>query len=245
MNVPCIICTIAVLLFSGCAHTVEYDLTEQDRAFARKINKVVEVKHFTDKTPRRSEAVVKIDGERWRTNPARGYTDANLSYSVSSMVARHLDHSGLFRDVVYKGGFEEADTLPTGAPLVLTGTITEYSILGRVNRGAELKETVAGFFGWMGRAAGAVANLGEETELRVKITLKDVQLKEVRTGRVLWKDTISLYRKYAEADYETAGARAVYDNADDCLRDAVNELIRRMARKLEHPPAHSTARRKR
>ena len=54
--------------------------------------------------------------------------------------------------------------------------------------------------------------------------------------------------KRYDADYEEAGARAVYDNADDCLKEAVSELIQRMARKLEKSPGRtgrSTAKKKR
>ena len=224
--------TTALLLLSGCAHTVEYDLSDQDRVLDRKMNKVVEVKKFADKIPSRKDGVVKIDGEYWRTNPKRGYTEADVAYSVSSMVARHLDHSGIFRGVIFKGGFEETATPPSEAPLALTGTIAEYSVMGRVNRGAELKDTASGFFGWMGQAAGAVANVGEETELRVKITFKDVTLREIRSGRVLWRDSITLCRRYQGADYEESGSRAVYDVADRCLKDIVSEIVRRLDRKL-------------
>jgi len=226
----------SLLLLSGCAHTVEYELEPTDRVMGRRINKVVEVKKFTDNIPKRTADTVKIGGETWRTNPQRGYTAADVAYSVSGMYARHLEQSGLFRNVIYKGNHEGPATSPAEAQLQLSGTITEYSVRGRVNPGAELKSTVGGFFGLTGRVAAAVANLDEETVIMVKITLKDVTLRETKTGRVLWKDSITMTRRY-DADFEEAGARAVYDNADDCLKEAVAELIVRMSRHLEKKTA--------
>lgn len=219
----------------GCAHTVEYDLTDADRASGQKINQLVEVKKFADAIPKRTSDTVVIGGETWRINPQRGYTGGDIAYSVSSMVARHLDHSGLFRGTIYKGGFDE-DSIPTGAPLILTGTVAEYSVMGRVNRGAELKETASGFFGLTGMAVRAVANIDEETEWRVKITLKNIQLKQARTGQILWRDTLSLSRRCVGADYEAAGTQAVYNHVDACLKDLVSEMVRRMDKKIAPRP---------
>jgi hypothetical protein len=225
-----------LLLLCGCAHTVEYDLEPTDRVMGRRINKVVEVKKFADKIPKRTADTIKLNGETWRTNPQRGYTAADLAYSVSGMYSKHLEQSGLFRNVIYKGNDEGLPTSPAEAQLMLTGTITEYSVRGRVNPGAEMKSTVGKFFGLTGRVASVIANLDEETVILVKITLKDVTLRETKTGRVLWKDSITVTKRY-DADYEEAGARAVYDNADDCLKEAIAELIQRMNRRLEKKPA--------
>ncbi|MEK7854805.1 MAG: hypothetical protein AAB288_01860, partial [Acidobacteriota bacterium] len=46
------------ILASGCAHTVEYDLSQQDKVSGKKISQVVEVKKFMDSIPKRTEGVV-------------------------------------------------------------------------------------------------------------------------------------------------------------------------------------------
>ena len=236
-----------LLLLSGCAHTVEYDLTANDRVRGRRISKVVEVKKFEDKIPLNKARVVRIDGQTWRTNPERGYTEGDLAFSLTGMVAKHLEQSGLFRNVIYKGGFEDSGSWSNESQWVLTGVIAEYSVLGKVNKKAETKARVAGLLGTPGRVIGAVANLNEETEIRVKITLQDVTLKDVKSGRILWKDSITCTNRYHD-DFEAAAAGPVYDPADVALKAAVSELIQRMARKLEKSPGHtgrSTAKKKR
>lgn len=240
MRAALLLCS-ALLLLSGCAHTVEYDLKENEQIGSRKFNKVVEVKKFADKIPYVRSHVVMIDGQKWRTNPERGYTQGDLAYSLSDMIARHLDKTGMFRNVIYKGGFEETPTSPKEAQWMLTGVISEYSVMGKVNVEAETKATVAGFFGTPGRVAGAIANSYEDTEIRIRITLSNVTLKDVRTGKILWRDTITGTR-LSNADFEAAGAGPVYDPPDELLKEIVSELFRRMDKKLEKAPARKKRR---
>jgi hypothetical protein len=227
-----IVLALTSLLFGSCTHTVEYPLTVHDKVTRQKISRVVEVKKFEDKVPLRRDAVVDIDGEPWRTNPIRGYTGQDVAASVSPMIAQHLDHSGLFKKVIYRGADRAAATTHAReAQLILDGKITKYTVMGRINQPAEMKSTASSFFGLTGRVAGLIANLGENTEIRVTVELSDVKLKDARTGRVLWTDSVVVTKKY-KADYEAAHARAVYDEADACLKQAVSELIRRMSKKV-------------
>ena len=219
------------ILASGCAHTVEYDLSQQDKVSGKKISQVVEVKKFMDSIPKRTEGVVVIDGEDWRTNPQRGYKNEDVAGSVTTMVARHLGHSDLFTGVVCKEAKEKPKKDPGEPSLILTGTITEYSVFGKVNELGETTSGVASMFGLAGALAGLAANSDENTELRVKVELKNLELKDVKTGKVLWRDYIAV-NKHITEDFEAAHPQAVYNYADEGLKEAVDQMIKRMSAQL-------------
>src|ERR1043166_3616320 len=84
----------------GCAHTVQYKLSSQDRWPGPKIDKVLAVGMLADQTTPETERTIKIDAYTWRTNFRDKYKNEEISSGVTAMLAKHLAHSGLFRKVV-------------------------------------------------------------------------------------------------------------------------------------------------
>lgn len=209
---------VSLLTFSGCTHTVNYKLTEQDRWTGSKINQTVAVGIFADKTAPETKKVVEIDKDSWRTNYRSRYSSSNLIAGVSAMIARQLAHSGLFADVVSR---------PTStADCVLSGTLVEYSSLGRVNSGAETTVAVASGFGLIGGIVGATSTAGAETEIRVSVRMDDLKLTG-KSGEVLWRDSINVQTNFT-THFQAAKEGAIFIHADNALKTAVGEMIHRI-----------------
>ncbi len=118
------------LLLQSCAHEIYYTLTDSDRWTGAYIPRSVKVDTFEDKAPKDENINVAIAGETWRINGREGYAKGEIAGGVSKMVAKHLEHSGVFQDVY-------GPTESGRSDLILDGEIYDYNAMGRARMGAE------------------------------------------------------------------------------------------------------------
>jgi hypothetical protein len=220
---------LLALVSAGCAHTVKYKLTESERWPEAKPDKTLAVTTFADNTVPQEAKTIQVGDYTWRTNYRSRYKNKEIADGVSAMIAKHLKHSGLFKDVRYGQGTGSAD-------LELSGTIAEYWAKGRVNKGAEGGVLVAAAgFGLVGALVGMAATSGQTTEIQAAVALEDVTLKDLSTGQVLFRDSIRSETNFV-AHFTEADEPAVFRHADECLKQAVKQLIARLTSRLR-PPA--------
>ena len=223
--------TCALLSCVGCGHTIQYKVRAEDQWRGPRTDKVVRVIPFSDEVSHFDFDKTEEDDRTWYTNPLSGYKDDEISTALSKMVATHLDESQLFRKVTLNG--------TTGADYELSGAISRYASKGRLNQGAyygTLGAAVAGGLAGYGIAMLATSGIKEPWE--VEVELRDVQLKDLTSGKVVWQDTIGVSTNAKAYWINAADYGAIYQRADHGLRDVVNEMIRRMAKSgaLQQPP---------
>jgi hypothetical protein len=203
------------LLMSGCAHTVGYKLTKSDQWTGPKIEGVVCVQPFVDKSAAITNKEEHIGKETWRTNYRSGYDSTNLSTEVTAMIAKHLAYSGLFTKVVSGTG--------TNADWFLSGTLADFQVHGRVNGKAEGIQAVSAGFGLLGALVGDAATAKMTSEIKTGVKLDDLNLVN-QAGRPVWHDTITINTD-TNLDFEDANEMIIFVLPDQSLHDAVNELI--------------------
>lgn len=218
---------LLALVSAGCAHTVNYKLTQSERWPEAKLDKTLAVTTFADDTVPQEAKTIQVDVYTWRTNYRSRYKNKEIADAVSAMIAKHLKHSGLFKDVSYGQGGGSAD-------LELSGTISEYVAKGRVNKGAEDTVVAAAGFGLVGALLGFAATSGQKTEIHAAVALEDVTLKDLSTGQILFRDSIRSETNFV-ARFTAADEPAVFRHADECLKQAVGQLITKLADRLQHP----------
>ena len=213
---------IGVLALTGCSHSLKYKLTEQDRWKGPTINQSVAVGAFVDNSVPETRKKIEDSNDTWRTNYRTRYANTNLGPDVSRMIAAHLAHSGLFKTVT-------ADT-NSNADFILSGRISEYSSIGRINSAAETGQAVAAGFGLIGALVGAASTAGSETEIRVSVKLDDVKLTG-KSGDTYWKDSIGSTTNFT-AHFNNAAEAVVFTHADEALKAVVTEMIQRIGASL-------------
>ena len=201
----------------GCSHTVNYKLNESDRWTGPKISAAVYVKPFVDATTPITNKVEKVGKQVWRTNYRKGYASTNLSSQVTAMIAKHLAYSGLFTSV---------SSNEVNSKYVLSGTLSDFQAHGLANETAENIQAVSAGFGALGALFGAASTSGMKSEIKTSVALSDVQLAD-KSGEALWRDSISVTND-VHISFEEATQYAIFNHPDKGLRDAVNEMIRRM-----------------
>jgi hypothetical protein len=182
----------------------------------------VAVGTFTDRTPPETRKKVEEGDQTWRTNYRARYANTNLGEDVSKLIAAHLTHSGLFERVTTES--------TAGADFVLSGTLSEYSAMGKINSAAETGQAVAAGFGLVGALVGAASTAGSETEIRVSLKLDDLKLAR-KSGDLLWQDSITVRTNFS-AHFNNAGEAMVFKHADEALKTAVAEMIQRIGSTL-------------
>ena len=215
-NLKSLLFVALLALASGCSHTVSYKLTEKDRWTGPKIDKVLRVVPLEDRTSASTNRVIHADGGKWRTNYRKGYPNGELAPGVSAMIAKHLAHSGLFKKVVY-GGEQAGD-------LELTGSLQEYSAMGRIHATAEGIQAGTAGFGLVGALVGSASTWKMETEVRAAVKLEQLKLIDTATQAPLWTGSIGLSTNYP-ASFQAAGEMVVFHHSDALLKQAVSELI--------------------
>lgn len=216
-NLNSLLFVALLALASGCSHTVSYKLTEQDRWTGPKIDKVLRVVPLEDRTSAPTNRVVHTDGGKWRTNYRKGYANGELAPGVSAMIAKHLAHSGLFKKVVHGDG-QPGDW-------ELTGSLADYSAMGRIHATAEGIQAGTAGFGLIGALVGSASTWKMETEVRAAVKLEQLKLIDTVTQAPLWTGTIGLSTNYP-ASFNAAGEMVVFHHSDALLKQAVSELIR-------------------
>ena len=209
---------VSLLVLTGCSHTVKYKLDAKDRWQGAKLDKVVRVDTFAEENAVYASNHTTLKGKESRTNARKGYKDKDVAKSVSDMVARHLAHSGLFKEVV-RNNSKPAD-------VVLSGTIKEYKSAATVNSAAEGVQAGTAGFGLVGALIGAASTSGMKSDVETKIEIAPVTLAD-SSGKVIWKDSLKANKSFS-AHFSASNRSAVYAHADELLKEAVNELIQKL-----------------
>ncbi|MFT5465600.1 MAG: hypothetical protein ACI8UO_000695 [Verrucomicrobiales bacterium] len=215
---------LAALGLSSCSHQISYSLTEEDKWGRSHIPGSLRVETFKDRSPRDEKINVRIGDDVWRVNGREGYPGGQIAPGVSKQVARHIDHSGLFEKVYYPGQGGDAD-------YVLTGTIQDYNATGRVNRKAENTVIIgAAAASLAGAAVGAAATSGATTEVSHSVELRDVRLKRSNGGTVWSRGRLTRKDEEKGVHFLKADPPALYNRADDQLKDITEDVIEGMGR---------------
>jgi hypothetical protein len=207
------------IMLTGCMHTVGYKLTESDRWTGPKIQGVLCVQPITDSTvygiadwkPQHTTNGV------WTVNSRGGYNHPNLTGEVTAMVSKHLAYSGLFTKV------QSSDT---NADYILSGTLAEFRVNGRVNRKAEVIMEASAGFGAIGALIGAGATSDMKSEVKTSVKLDKLQIAG-KAGQVLWQDSIGVDHD-DNVSFAYAEGPAMYEFPDKALKEAVGLLIQRL-----------------
>jgi hypothetical protein len=217
---------LMMLLCVGCAHTVQYKLTDADQWQGAKIDKTLRVDTFRDESSPVTQKTFVKDVYTYRTNYRDGYKNKEIAAGVTQMVVKHLQASRLFRNVI-----DASSNLP--ADYELSATITEYYGQGRVNKGAEGAElTGAALFGLAGALVTIGATSGQKTEIQADVDLQSIKLRPASSTDVVWQSSISISTNFG-AHFSEADTPMVFFHPDHCLKIAVTELIRQMATALQ------------
>lgn len=211
---------LAIPFLVGCTHTINYKLGEKDRWTGAKINGVLYVQTFPDKTSPIVSKEEHIGKATWRTNYRKGYANTNISSSVTAMIAKHLAYSGLFSKVV--SGTE------TNADYFLSGTLSDFQTRGKVNSTAENIQAASAGFGVLGAIVGAASTAGMKSEIGNRVALDDLKLTD-KPGQILWHDSITISNNLVE-NFEAANQAVLFNYTDQALKEAVNEMIQRLGK---------------
>ena len=223
---------LPLMLTVGCAHTVQYKLTNSDHLPGAPINAVLRVTTLADQTTPTTEKTVEEPPYTWRTNYRDKYKDKEIENGVTAMVIKHLRESRLFKEVIEQNSKRHAD-------MELSGTIAEYTAQGRINKGAENTVMTGALLGSLiGVAITSSATAGEKSEVRATVTLRDLTLRDAASTNVLWQDTITVSTNFTD-HWSAADEEAVFQHADNCLKSAVEELIHRLAAALKEKTGNS------
>lgn len=232
MNIRLFFFAALSVIASGCTHTVNYKLTENDRWTGPQIDKVIRVMPLTDATTPPTNKVLRIGNAEWRTNYRQGYKNEALAAEVSAMLTRHLTHSGLFKEVICSN--------EQPCQLELTGTLKDYSAMGRIHSTAEGIQAGTAGFGLIGALIGSAATANMDTEIRTAVKLEDLKLVDTATQTTVWTGSICLSTNFPE-HFQAASQMAVFHYADALLKSAVAELIEKVGRQPTEkwPPSTS------
>lgn len=205
---------------SACTHTIEYPLLEADKQVGGSVGGVLKVEKLVDDAPGTETVRVRVGDHDWRTNARSGYRDEDLSAGVSSAVARHFEHSGLFERVIYHD--EPCDA----ADYRLSGRIYDYSSMGQVNGKAEKIVHYGTMLGSLpGAAATLVYTARRKSDVSAHVELRDVKIEEQRSGRITWWWESISKREDDRVHFLKADTKPVYKRADRLLGKAVGEMI--------------------
>ncbi len=217
---------LAMLSAVGCAHTVQYKLTDADQWQGPKIDKTLRVEMFRDQTTPVTQKTFVKDVYTYRTNCRDGYKNKEIADAVTQMVVTHLQASKLFKNVIDASSSQPAD-------YELSATIAEYYGQGRVNKGAEEAEiTGAALFSLAGVLVTMGATAREKTEIQASVDLQSITLRLASSTDVVWQSSINISTNF-EAHFSEADEPVVFVHPDNCLKAAVTELIHQMAAALQ------------
>ena len=223
---------LSTLLVVGCAHTVQYKLTDGDHWRGVPVDAVVRVRTLADETVPAAGNTIEEAPYTWRTNYRDKYKGKEIANGVTEMVIKHLRYSGLFKDVIDERSQRPAD-------MELSGSIGEYAARGRVNKGAENTVMTGAILGSLiGVGLTSVATANEKTEIRATVTLRDLTLRDTVSTNIPWQDSITVSTNFT-AHWSAADEEAVFQYPDNCLKSAVGELIHRLAEALEGKKGNS------
>jgi hypothetical protein len=218
----CLFLFASILVLSGCSHTISYKLTEQDRWTGPKLNQTISVGPFIDQSTAETQKEVILGNDTWRTNYRSHYAKPNLASDLSAIIAKHLAYSGLFAKVV--------NGAPSAADVSLSGDLSEFWSIAKVHSDAEATASTMAGFGLAGAIITSVSTASAKTEIRVSVKLKDLKL-TAKSGDLLWQDSISVQTNFP-AHFREAAPALVFNHADNGLKQAVSEMIRRIGTTL-------------
>jgi hypothetical protein len=207
-----------VIVFTGCSHTVKYKLGASDRWQGARLDKVVRVETFAEENAVYVEPKVTLNGKDTRTNARKGYKNKEIAKATSDMIAKHLTHSGLFKEVL------QDDSKP--ANLVLRGTIKEYKSAATVNSTAEGVQAGTAGFGLVGALVGAASTSGMKSDVKIDLEIAPLTLTDAG-GKVVWEGSIKTNKTFS-AHFSASNTSAVYAHVDELLKESMNDLIKKI-----------------
>jgi hypothetical protein len=231
MKAPLLLVVVGSVLLAGCAHKLDYKLTEKDRWAGPKISGALYVKPFVDQTVAIIDKEERIDGKKWRTNYRKGYSDTNLSATVTAMITKHIAYSGLFSEGIC-GSDKNADW-------ILSGKLTEFNAHAQVNEKAENIQAVSAGFGLLGALVGGATTSKMTSDIKTRVELDDISLND-NAGKAIWLNSIVITNSVA-ANFNAASQYAVFNYPDENLKEAVTEMIQRIGNSVTNQ-AHAPLR---
>ncbi len=140
------------------------------------------------------------------------------------MVAKHLDHSGLFKKVVVGTNVQKSD-------LLLRGDISDYSSMAKINSTAEGITAGTAGFGLIGAIVGSATTSGSKTEVKSSVELGNVELRRSNPSTLIWSGTVVSSTNFV-AHWRNAEERVVFAHADESLKRVVSELVHKLGKSL-------------
>ena len=210
---------LSALVLVGCKHRIGYKLTEADRWNGPKLNGVLCVQPVVDASVAITNKQERINKETWRLNYRSGYANTNISEAVTATIVKHLAHSGLFKKVT-TGSEANADW-------VLSGRLTDFATRAHANDKAEIIQSVSAGFGLLGAIVGSASTSKMTSDIQTTVKIDPVSLSD-RAGQIVWQDSISVTNSKT-VDFGQANEYAVFYHPDAALKQAVSEMIQRIA----------------
>jgi hypothetical protein len=241
-------CMLALLLV-GCAHSVGYKLTENDRWKGPRIDKVLVVQPFKDQTVPLTNKVETVVRDEWHTNKVgavRSPKDNAISAGTNVVHRKVTDEwrtnyrqgykdkdlgravaSMTAKHLAYSGLFTKVVFgTNTASDYVLSGSLAEYSARALANSTAEGIQAGTAGFGLIGAIVGSASTAGMKTEVRVAAKIDDLNLTTI-SGKSLWRNSLGTSTNF-NAHFSQAGSSIVFRHPDDALKRIVTDLIREL-----------------
>jgi hypothetical protein len=207
-------------LLSGCMHTVNYKLAEDDHWTGSTIPGVLCVEPIADNTVYgiADWKPLHKEDKDWRLNSRGDYSHTNLTGEVTAMMVKHLVYSGLFTRVITGP--------PANADFVLSGRLTEFKTQAEINSAAEGIQAGTAAFGALGALVSSAATSGMTSEIRTAVKIEDLKITD-SSGQIRWQDSISVNIR-TNMYFLNADKTVLYRFPDLALKDAVREMIQRL-----------------
>lgn len=217
---------VLALLATGCAQSISYRLKDVPVISQSPFTSyTLTVKEFTDvrrpvdqvKSQWRSPYAARLvarNGEDWFYNSDELYKNNVAAPWITEMLAKHLTASKLFRDVkVSADGSSDTDFL-------LDGRIEKFEALKEA--GYSKLTQIGQLFGVL----GALATAGVESQYEATTKLSELHLRYVKTQTVVWNGEAEA--TIGGSDYADPYGLSVYLKANESLKKAVEDLIRKL-----------------
>tara|TARA_R110002096_G_scaffold173997_17_gene349673 strand:- start:2671 stop:3363 length:693 start_codon:yes stop_codon:yes gene_type:complete len=227
MKLPSVLLLLAATLgLSSCVHQVGYPLMQSDKVSGTKRGTTLRVELLRDLAPRDQRINVRVGSQHWRVTGREGYREGEIAGEVTRAVTKHLRHSGVFAQVLGPNQSGHAD-------YVLSGSIADFNASGQVQPDAERALLIGSIASTPGAAAAGIATKNRRTQVSSVAHLKDLKIRDARTGQVVWSRQEIVKRSVEQnAHFLQADAAVLYRRADWELRRAVNEMAQDINRRF-------------
>lgn len=187
-------------------------------------NNTLAVKEFKDETEKKSiktawykeKRIIVKDKKKWYFNHNDCYKNKEISCGITKMTVKHLAASGLFQSVTL------SDTKNLQTDYILEGIIHKFEGFKRQNDVA--------LIGSQCGLLGALMTAGVKSEYTATTMLIGVKLIETTENKTVWEGDVKA--TIEGEDYADAYGWSAYIKANLALKEAVNELIRKIQNEI-------------